>query len=85
MSGRATLVQLNYLNLLTMATAQVKRVMNGVNHYSVVGRGTTNKEIAQLLYITVNTVRNHLVRIYTKLDADNRTQAVIKNSTNVLV
>ncbi len=40
--------------------------------------GRTNKEIAGLLGISDNTVRNHVQRIYKKLGATNRTMAAMK-------
>ncbi len=45
-------------------------------HAMCVGR--TNKEIAGLLGISDNTVRNHVQRIYKKLGATNRAMAVMK-------
>jgi DNA-binding CsgD family transcriptional regulator len=41
-------------------------------------QGKTNGEIAQILGISVNTVKNHVHRIFDKLGASNRTQAVAK-------
>ena len=41
-------------------------------------QGKTNSQIAQILGISVNTVKNHVHRIFDKLGANNRTQAVLK-------
>ncbi len=41
----------------------------------LVARGLSNREIAQKLYITEATVKNHLTRILQKLHLTNRTQA----------
>ncbi len=43
-----------------------------------VAQGMTNSEIAAELFISPVTVRNHVSSILTKLDATNRTQAVVK-------
>ena len=43
-----------------------------------VAKGMTNAEIAAELFISPITVRNHVSSILTKLDATNRTQAVVK-------
>jgi DNA-binding NarL/FixJ family response regulator len=42
-----------------------------------VARGLSNKQIGSKLGISDKTVRNHLSRIFRKLDAGNRTQAVM--------
>jgi DNA-binding NarL/FixJ family response regulator len=40
--------------------------------------GYTNKQIAQQLQITVGTARSHVRSILKKLDASNRTEAVVR-------
>lgn len=42
-----------------------------------VARGTSNKQIADLLDISEHTVKNHLTSIMQKLDARDRTHAVV--------
>ena len=42
----------------------------------LVARGRTNRAVAASLYLSENTVRNHLVRIYRKLGVTSRAQAV---------
>jgi LuxR family maltose regulon positive regulatory protein len=42
----------------------------------LVAAGKTNQEIAAALYIAIGTVKRHVINIYTKLDAKNRTEAV---------
>jgi len=48
-----------------------------VNVLNLVARGLSNKQIGTKLGISDKTVRNHLSRIFRKLDAGNRTQAVM--------
>ena len=43
---------------------------------ALVADGLGNREIAQRLMLSEHTVRNNLARIYGKLGAENRTQAV---------
>lgn len=42
-----------------------------------ISQGKTNAEIAQMLGISTNTVKNHVHRIFDKLGANNRTEAVL--------
>jgi LuxR family maltose regulon positive regulatory protein len=44
----------------------------------LVAQGLSNREIAQQLVISVNTVKSHLYRINLKLEVRNRTQAVMR-------
>lgn len=44
---------------------------------ALVAQGATNKEVAAALYISENTVKNHLRNIMGKLHAKNRAQAVV--------
>lgn len=43
----------------------------------LVGRGLSNADIARQLYMSVPTVKAHVSRVLTKLDADNRVQVAI--------
>jgi len=47
--------------------------------------GQSNKEIAANLFVSPNTVKTHVSRIYEKLDVSRRTQAVTKAKTLRLV
>jgi DNA-binding NarL/FixJ family response regulator len=42
----------------------------------LLAEGRTNREIAEALCVTLATVKSHLVRVYTKLDAGNRNEAL---------
>jgi DNA-binding NarL/FixJ family response regulator len=42
----------------------------------LLAEGRTNREIAGALCVTLATVKSHLVRVYTKLDAGNRNEAL---------
>lgn len=42
----------------------------------MVGDGSSNREIGRTLFITEATVKSHLVQVFSKLHADNRTTAV---------
>ena len=42
-----------------------------------IGRGSSNAEIADELYMSVATVKAHVSRLLTKLDVDNRVQIAL--------
>ena len=44
---------------------------------SYVARGYINKQVAHELYVSEQTVKNHMSSILRKLDANDRTQAVV--------
>lgn len=52
---------------------------------NLVAEGRSNKEIAERLFISENTVKYHLKNIYEKLDAKNRTEALAKAGAMNLV
>ena len=47
--------------------------------------GFTNKEIAQVLTVSQNTVKSHVVNIFNKLGVNDRTQAAVWASQNELI
>jgi len=44
----------------------------------LIAEGASTPEVAEQLYISVKTVKNHLASIYQKLDSRDRTQAVVQ-------
>jgi DNA-binding NarL/FixJ family response regulator len=52
---------------------------------ALIARGLTNAQIAEELYLSVETVKTYVKRLYAKLDVHNRAQAAIAASTHHLV
>ena len=52
---------------------------------SMVGRGLTNKRIAQALTIAPETVKSHVKRIFMKLEVKTRAEAVSRAGTQGLL
>lgn len=42
-------------------------------------KGFSNKSIAEQLYLSVSTIKNHMGRIFDKLEVANRTAAVLRS------
>ena len=53
-------------------STQITRVLQ------LIADGCSTPEVAEQLYISQKTVKNHLASIYQKLDARDRTQAVLQ-------
>ncbi|MFI2619444.1 response regulator [Streptomyces sp. NPDC018584] len=64
------------------AKGGVKAALEGITGrerevLTLIGRGLSNAEVAAQLFITVATVKAHVARLFTKLDARDRVQLVI--------
>lgn len=44
----------------------------------LIAQGHSNKEIAERLFVSVNTIKSHIQKIFEKLEVQNRTQAIVK-------
>jgi len=44
----------------------------------LLAEGQSNQEIADLLFVSANTVKTHLAHLYEKLEVSRRTQAIQK-------
>ncbi len=81
---RATAQGQSYLSpsVVTRLMSQLRAPEEGalsqreVDVLSWVARGATNKEIARALHVSEATVKSHLLHIFSKLEVDDRTQAV---------
>jgi transcriptional regulator EpsA len=72
----------NILQIPTILSVISKRELAVLR---LVVQGKTNTEIAENLFISVNTVKNHLKNIFKKIDVSSRAEAVAKylNSSNL--
>jgi DNA-binding NarL/FixJ family response regulator len=66
----------------TSPSATRPRALDGVTErerevLTLVGRGMSNAEIAEELFISIATAKAHVARLFTKLDARDRVQLVI--------
>ena len=48
----------------------------------LVSKGCSNKQIAERLFISTETVKTHLKNIYKKLEVNNRISALIKSASD---
>ncbi|MCB0278791.1 MAG: DNA-binding response regulator [Calditrichaeota bacterium] len=65
----AITIELNQTDLLSERECEVLKLM---------AEGCTNQEIADRLFVSINTTKTHLKHIFEKLNVTNRTQAVIE-------
>lgn len=49
----------------------------------LIAAGASNEEVAKQLYISLHTVKNHVSRIYDKLNVDNRLQAALWAASHI--
>jgi len=68
----STTVSILNENLIEPLTKRETQVM------TLVKKGLSNKEIAQTLFISLNTLKVHIRNLYGKMGVDNRTQALLK-------
>ncbi|HNL37980.1 MAG TPA: response regulator transcription factor [Saprospiraceae bacterium] len=47
----------------------------------LIAQGLSNREIAEQLYVSLNTVKTHAANVFVKLDVQRRTQAIQKAKT----
>lgn len=62
---------------LAYYVASKKLSVREVEVLGLISKGKSNKEIARMLFITDNTVKMHVKNILSKLEANDRTQAVV--------
>jgi len=65
--------------LLDAARCSLQLTNRELEIYSLLCKGKGNAEIAETLFITEKTVKNHLYKIYKKLGVHSRSEAIIKN------
>lgn len=51
----------------------------------LMARGLTNQEIADKLFVSVNTIKTHTTNLFSKLDVRRRTQAIQKGKEQMLI
>lgn len=66
-------------SLVNLLTSKEKEILQKL------GQGFSNKQIAENLYITENTVKKHVSQVLSKLDLGDRTQAALYANVTGLV
>jgi ATP/maltotriose-dependent transcriptional regulator MalT len=46
---------------------------------TLLGKGMSNQEIADALFVSQNTIKTHTSRLFEKLEVKNRTHAILKS------
>lgn len=69
-------------------TTQLERLGISKREHEVLelmARGLTNQEIADKLFVSVNTIKTHTANLFSKLDVRRRTQAIQKGKELLLI
>jgi DNA-binding CsgD family transcriptional regulator len=69
------------LNIVAYAQPTHDQLRISKREYEVlklVGKGFSNQEIADQLFVSNNTIKTHTSRLFEKLEVKNRTQAILK-------
>lgn len=72
----------------TLDTAQLEKLGISKREHEVLelmARGLTNQEIADKLFVSVNTIKTHSANLFSKLDVRRRTQAIQKGKELQLI
>ncbi len=69
---------------LPMATRMVELSDRESEVLALIARGLTNAQIADELYLSIETVKTYVKRLYAKLDVHNRAQAAVAASSHQL-
>lgn len=75
-----TMNKLSFFNLQEVITGENSFHLTNREReiLNLIASGYLNKQIAKLMNITEQTAKNHITNIFKKLEATNRTEAVIK-------
>ena len=86
-------LEIAVFNHMQRRTAAPARTLDDINHMvptplterefeivQLLSQGKTNKEISEQLYLSVNTIKTHLLHIFEKLDVKNRTELLFRLS-----
>lgn len=68
-------------NTIYEANIVIEQEILSAREYEVlklIAKGLSNKEIAEQLFVSINTIKSHIQKIFEKLDVQNRTQAIVK-------
>ncbi|MFN8672022.1 MAG: helix-turn-helix transcriptional regulator [Candidatus Sericytochromatia bacterium] len=81
--NKKTIIEIEYLKqIIDIFESNLKNKINftekEINILKLVDLGLTNKEIANKLFISINTLKTHIKTINTKLHTDNKEDALIK-------
>ena len=70
--------EVHYKEIIRICKIETKSILSEreIDVINEIAKGSSNKEIAEHLFITLATVKSHIINIYSKLQVNNRVAAI---------
>ena len=79
--------KVHYKEIIRICKIETKSILSEreIDVINEISKGSSNKEIAEHLFITLATVKSHIINIYSKLQVNNRVSAIEAAKKNKII